>query len=1239
VKRAVYLLIGVLLAAVFMLAWLTTTENGLRWAYQQVESRLPGELAVTKLEGRLIGPITVKGIEYRQDGALIKADQVILEWQPGALLAASVDISRLHIRSLEIALPGAQKTDQALALPEVRLPWRVALEEVLVDGFSLSRNEQTIDLQQVRLNATTLFSQVDIKDLGISTDTFNLNIKGGLQPTRNYPHELEIHWQARLPSSAVIEGSGQLAGDTGTTRIRQQLSGPLQLIFDAELNDLLGRFNWQARADVAAFDAAQLDPDWPAVSGKLELDGRGDLLTATLAGTVNGEHPGLGPFDAGFKLQRLSDNTIQIDRLELHTPVSETRLQAEGRWLPGPKGGSVTLAVQWHNLRWPLKDGAWLDSAAGNGWIEGNADHYRFNLATDHLGPQMPPSDWNVSGEGNLEGLQVHALQVAALGGKATARGQLAWSPQLTWQAEISATGIDPATHWPQWPGRLDATLTGSGHLENGQWVADADISRLAGTLRGHPVSLNSRLGWRNQGLDIALLDFRSGTSGGSARGRIGETLELDWTVVATDLAELYPRAEGRLQAGGRLTGTRAVPMIDASFNGTGLGLPDYRIGAVDGVVAVDLFRWQQINIRLAAQALQFKSYALQSLNIDADTRHLTAKAVSEAATALVELKGEASAGGWRGHIAQANVQSHRFGDWRLKAPAALNIGEKTLEIEALCWHDSQEAGLCALVQRAEQAWQARLEMSKFPLLPLSPWLSPDLKLEGVADATAELQFQPPDRLLGHALIELPPGAVGYPLLEGERDRWEYRNVKAAVSLQPQGLEASAEISMANGDRFQGKLALPGARLLALKSDSQPLQASAQLNTHDLGLIEALVPEAQDLQGEVALDLSAAGTLARPELSGHAHLLNGVLRIPRLGLTIDQISLKSQSDGFKELGFRLDARSGDGRLAIEGQTLLDRSAGWPTEISVKGEKFEVSRIPEAQVLVSPDLQIRLQKRTIDIKGDVHIPYARLQPKDITTAARVSEDAVIVGEAQPVAEKWSITTRIRLTLGEQVNFNGFGFEGRFGGSLLLEDEPGQLTRANGEISIPEGYYRAYGQRLDVEHGRLLYAGGPLTNPGIDLRAVRHVSNVTAGIKIRGELNKPRMELFSIPAMGETDALAYLLLGHPIENASGEEGAMMAKAALALGLSGGDRLARTLGSRFGLDEMRVESANGGSQASLVIGRYLSPRLYVSYGVGLVEAVNTLNVRYQISDRWQLKAESGEYQGTDILYTIER
>ncbi len=1235
------LLLVLLLPPVLAFSWLTFTESGLRWGYQQAEPYLPGKLTLAKLEGRLFGSITAKGIEYLQDGAQITANQLALEWLPVALLTAKIDITRLHLETLNVVLPQSEKAEhpERFSLPEINLPWRLILKNVLINGLSISLNGQSYDLQQIRLNATTLFSQVDIDELTIAADDFSLNIEGELQPTGHYHHELDMHWQVALATKAVVKGNGQLAGDIKTSRINQQLSGPLQLTLNAELNDLLKQFNWQANIDVTEFDASKLNSDWPTVKGILSLDGKGDLSTASVVGNVKAKHPEYGPFDADLRLQRLSDNSIQFDHLMLHSPVNETRIHGRGQWLPGDDGGDVTVALNWQNLRWPLTDTAWFDSAVGSGWIAGNINQYRLGLATDRPWPQAPASLWYASAQGNLNGLNFDSLRITTLDGEATAKGQLAWSPQLVWQAQLSASDINPASLLPEWPGQLETTLTSNGRIENGQLIAAADISKLTGILRGYPISLRSGFDWRDNGININHFDFHSGTSQVNAQGRIGESLNLNIAIVASDLAELYPHTKGQLKAEGQLTGSRSAPLITTSFKAAALHLPDYDIASLDGTVAVDLFSWQQVDIKLAAETLKFKDYALQSLVIDADTRQIKAKAISKDFTAQVELIGEVDDKGWHGRIEQADIKSDRFADWQLKHPVKLSVSDKSLLADELCWQSNQEAKLCASLKHEDEWWQSQLVTSKLPLMLLSPLLSPDLELEGVADATAELKFQAPDQLMGQAQIDLPAGAINYPLLIGERDRWQYQSGKGSIRLNDQGLQANAEIAINNGDRFNARLSLPGAKLLVLDQRNQPLQASAQLKVHDLGLFEAMVPEVYDLRGEVNLSLAATGTLAQPRLSGQAHLLNGALRIPRLGLNIDQIILDSQSNGLETLNFQLGAHSGEGDLAIQGQTTLDRHTGWPTVISIKGEEFEVSRIPEARVLLSPDLQLKLKNRKIDITGKVHIPYAKLQPKDVTTAARVSADTVIIGDEQAIVDKWSIVSKVRLTLGERVYFYGFGFEGRLGGSLLLEDEPGQLTAATGEITIPEGRYRAYGQRLDVEDGRLLYTGGPLSNPGLDLRAVRNVGNVTAGLKVGGSFNQPKIDLFSIPAMGQTDTLAYLLLGHPIENTSDEEGAMMAKAVLALGLSGGDRLARSLGNRFGLDEMRVESSDGGDQASLVMGRYLSPKLYVSYGVGLIEAINTFNVRYQISDKLQLKGESGEHQGADFLYTIER
>jgi autotransporter translocation and assembly factor TamB len=62
---------------------------------------------------------------------------------------------------------------------------------------------------------------------------------------------------------------------------------------------------------------------------------------------------------------------------------------------------------------------------------------------------------------------------------------------------------------------------------------------------------------------------------------------------------------------------------------------------------------------------------------------------------------------------------------------------------------------------------------------------------------------------------------------------------------------------------------------------------------------------------------------------------------------------------------------------------------------------------------------------------------------------------------------------------------------------------------------------------------------------------------------------------------------------------------------------------IGERMGLDELTVEQT-GDEDASVVLGKYLSPKLFISYGISIVEAINTIKLRYTINE--QLVAQGG-------------
>ena len=126
------------------------------------------------------------------------------------------------------------------------------------------------------------------------------------------------------------------------------------------------------------------------------------------------------------------------------------------------------------------------------------------------------------------------------------------------------------------------------------------------------------------------------------------------------------------------------------------------------------------------------------------------------------------------------------------------------------------------------------------------------------------------------------------------------------------------------------------------------------------------------------------------------------------------------------------------------------------------------------------------------------------------------------------------------------------------------------------------------------------------------------------------------------MPQTQIVSYLLTGKSMSSMGSSDTTTMNSARETLAFQGGGLLASQLGRRLGLEEVGVESSTdsaGESNTSLVLGKFLSPRLFISYGISLTESINTLKLRYTISDRWIFKTEAGENQSADLEYTIER
>jgi translocation and assembly module TamB len=360
--------------------------------------------------------------------------------------------------------------------------------------------------------------------------------------------------------------------------------------------------------------------------------------------------------------------------------------------------------------------------------------------------------------------------------------------------------------------------------------------------------------------------------------------------------------------------------------------------------------------------------------------------------------------------------------------------------------------------------------------------------------------------------------------------------------------------------------------------------------------------------------------------------------MPSLGLQPDDIQLLATLVA-GNLSFTATGRSGEGRFETEGRFDLTAD-GVDGRATLTGEELLLANLADARVTASPNLELDYSGRDITIGGDVVIPSARITELGGATSITASPDEALVG-ADVVAETAGVrvSSRVRVSVGPDVQIQAAGLRGSIEGSILTVIQPEILPWGRGELRVVDGTFSAFGQRLEIQTGRLIYTGGPLENPGLEIRAVRRVDQVTAGALVRGTLQQPEISVYSDPPMPRAEALSYLTLGRSLNELQSSEQGAVNQAANSLALSGGSLIAEDLGRRLGFDEVTLAAGDGGEGASLVISRYLGGGVYLGYGVGLFDTVNTLRLRFQINRRLSLEAISGYEQAADLFHTVER
>jgi len=184
----------------------------------------------------------------------------------------------------------------------------------------------------------------------------------------------------------------------------------------------------------------------------------------------------------------------------------------------------------------------------------------------------------------------------------------------------------------------------------------------------------------------------------------------------------------------------------------------------------------------------------------------------------------------------------------------------------------------------------------------------------------------------------------------------------------------------------------------------------------------------------------------------------------------------------------------------------------------------------------------------------------------------------------------------------------------------------------------GEYAAYGSALEITRARLGWANAPLDNPTLDITATRAFDEQRVGVRVRGTAARAEVAITSDPVIDQTEALSWLVLGRPLASASGADGERLGAAALALG-GAGNLVAQRIGERLGFDQAGISDSRALGGATFTVGKYLSPRLLLSYGVSLLGTGQVVTLTYTLARGFDVQVESGVETSASINWRRER
>jgi len=976
-----------------------------------------------------------------------------------------------------------------------------------------------------------------------------------------------------------------------------------------------------------------------------DLAVRSVWLNADLAGDI--EFAGLYPGSLDLSWRWSESPSLQLAgflklagdlrRYELnHTLSAPQRLSTTGSF--SYVSNELTLDVEntWEMIEWPIGQSL-LQSSTGSLLLHGGPS--RLDVTLDGLGrlDDLPETKVLLKGELDVQGIQFAAMSASNDHGLFKSSGNVRWAPEQSFDVEFALSNLDPSLVSQLLKGQVGSAGRASGTLLPGAPKITISINELDGIINGHPLTGSGEFEYASDRLTVSKGQIGLGHNQIDIGGAVGDRLSLDANLHFPAIDELLPDAAGSLSGVLNLRGSREQPEVRVRAIGAEVAWGDYAIG--DLKMEADLANSQGVFADIDLQKLILWGEEFDSASVSVkgvlDQHSVQTEFAGKGGHLKASVNGGYLDGRWAGTIDSLTVDSDIAGLWASPEPADITASSDALSLSRICLvRDTASGSACVELSTSQSAPTAfDLEVRALPLGVLPFAFPQNVSLSGLGDARASGSYSG-GQLTGDASVDLREARVDA-AIDGEDISVALSNAVWRAAVVDNRLTALLRIELAD-DAGNAEVDVTVDDVLDIGS---AVSGRGHIAINNMSLLAVLVPDISNPRGALGGNLELSGTLSEPEFLGTIQLSDGSFQVRQAGIEVRELNVQLSQSSLGRLRFEGSANSGDGRIAIQGDTWLSADRGVRSEVLLTGENFELARLPDLELVASPSIAVVFDDRAATVTGNLLIPTANIGIKEVPDTATSPSPDAIVHEQQNAesSARRRIDIDVAVGLGEEVSFSGFGLTTDIDGVVRLRGGTHAPYTGSGKLSLTKGRYKAYGQDLEIERGQLIF-NGPLENPQLDVRAIRRTTDVVAGIQLTGTPSQLRSSVFSEPPLRDAEALSYLLTGRPLASAtSAGEGDTLNAAAFALGVSSAGNIVSQVRSGLGLETLAIEG--GAEDGRLIAGKRFGDRLLVEYGYGLIDKLGTLLLRYQLTDRITLESRTGTVSNLDVLYSVKK